>query len=82
MLQVLLVDDEPWVLEGLRSMVNWQRHGFEVCAEAMDGSSAMMMITKLRPDLVLTDIRMPAVSGLEMIEQARRTIAKPPNLSF
>lgn len=78
MLQVLLVDDEPWVLEGLRSMVNWQRHGFEVCAEAMDGSSAMMMITKLRPDLVLTDIRMPAVSGLEMIEQARRTIAKPP----
>lgn len=35
MLKVMIVDDEPWVLEGLRTMVDWEKSGFEVCAEAL-----------------------------------------------
>lgn len=78
MLQVLLVDDEPWVLEGLRTMVNWEKHGFRVCGEALDGPDALAMIRELRPELVVTDINMPVISGLELIEQSKRLLAKPP----
>lgn len=78
MLQVLLVDDEPWVLEGLRTMVNWEKHGFQVCGEALDGPEALAKMQELRPELVVTDIHMPVISGLELIERSRRLLAKPP----
>lgn len=78
MLQVLLVDDEPWVLEGLRTMVNWEKHGFQVCGEALDGPDALAKIKELRPELVFTDINMPVISGLELIEQSKRLFANPP----
>lgn len=46
MLDVLLVDDEPWVLEGLRTMVNWDKYGFQICGEAENGNVAWAMIEK------------------------------------
>lgn len=78
MLQVLLVDDEPWVLEGLRTMVNWEEHGFQVCGEALDGPEALVKMQELRPELVVTDIHMPVISGLELIERSKRLLARPP----
>lgn len=78
MLQVLLVDDEPWVLEGLRTMVNWEKHGFRVCGEALNGPEALVKMQELRPEVVVTDIHMPVISGLELIERSRRLLAKPP----
>jgi two-component system, response regulator YesN len=78
MLQVLLVDDEPWVLEGLRTMVNWEKHGFQVCGEALDGPEALLKMQELQPDLVVTDIHMPVISGLELIERSKRLLVKPP----
>lgn len=78
MLQVLLVDDEPWVLEGLRTMVNWEEHGFQVCGEALDGPEALAKMQELRPELVVTDIHMPVISGLELIERSKRLFARPP----
>lgn len=78
MLQVLLVDDEPWVLEGLRTMVNWEKHGFQVCGEALDGPEALVKMQELRPELVVTDIHMPVISGLELIERSKRLMGKPP----
>ncbi|WP_068783975.1 response regulator transcription factor [Paenibacillus phocaensis] len=78
MLQVLLVDDEPWVLEGLRTMVDWEKHGFQVCGEALDGPEALAKMQELRPDLVVTDIHMPVISGLELIERSKRLFGKPP----
>lgn len=44
MLKVMLVDDEPWVLEGLRTMVNWKKFGFEICGEALNGPDALRLI--------------------------------------
>jgi len=65
---VLLVDDEPLVLEGLTFMIEWERYGFSVCGEAYDGEEALDRIRELDPDLVVTDIRMPAMDGLQLIE--------------
>ncbi|MDR9746294.1 response regulator transcription factor [Paenibacillus taichungensis] len=78
MMNVLLVDDEPWVLEGLRTMVNWNKYGFQICGEAENGNAAWSIIENLRPDLVFTDIHMPSVSGLELIDRSIQNLAKPP----
>lgn len=78
MLNVLLVDDEPLVLEGLKTMIAWERYGFHICGEALSGSEALRMIQDHRPELVITDINMPNLSGLELIEQCNRLLPKPP----
>jgi two-component system response regulator YesN len=78
MMNVLLVDDEPWVLEGLRTMVDWNKYGFQICGEADNGNAAWGIIEDLLPDLVFTDIHMPSVSGLELIDRSIHELAKPP----
>ncbi|MFC5451017.1 response regulator transcription factor [Paenibacillus aestuarii] len=70
MLRVMFADDEPYMLEGLRSMIDWNKLGFEVCGEASDGEDALAVIASTLPHLVLTDVRMPVIDGLELIEQA------------
>lgn len=78
MMKVLLVDDEPWILEGLRTMIEWGKYGFEVCGEALNGPDALELILELKPELVLTDINMPVINGLELIAQLNERMAKPP----
>lgn len=78
MMNVLLVDDEPLVLEGLRTMIRWEHYGFQVCGEASNGSEAFGLIQRLMPELVLTDIRMPVIGGLELIERSNRALKRPP----
>lgn len=78
MLKVMLVDDEPWVLEGLRTMVNWEKFGFEVCGEALNGPDALSLIQEQKPDLVLTDINIPVFNGLELIAKLNASMDKPP----
>ncbi|WP_261301729.1 response regulator transcription factor [Paenibacillus andongensis] len=70
MLRVMFADDEPYMLEGLRSMIDWNKLGFEICGEASDGEDALAMMASTLPHLVLTDVRMPVIDGLELIEQA------------
>lgn len=64
MLKVFLVKDEFVVREGIKNNVDWQAHGYEFCGEASDGELAFPMIQKLKPDIVITDIRMPFMDGL------------------
>lgn len=78
MWNVLLVDDEPGVLEGLKMMIDWESYGFQVCGEALNGPDALRLIKELRPELVFTDIRMPVINGLELIEKTNRMIPHPP----
>lgn len=78
MLKVMIVDDEPWVLEGLRTMIDWEKYGFEVCGEARNGSEAMRLIQEYKPELVLTDINMPVINGLELITKLNELMPKPP----
>lgn len=64
MLKVFLVEDEFVVREGIKNNIDWKAHGYEFCGEASDGELAFPMIQKLRPDIVITDIRMPFMDGL------------------
>ncbi|WP_334076846.1 helix-turn-helix domain-containing protein [Paenibacillus sanfengchensis] len=78
MMNVLLVDDEPLVLDGLRTMIKWEQYGFRVCGEASNGPEAFGLIQRLMPELVLTDIRMPVYGGLELIKRSNRALKRPP----
>ena len=72
MFRALVVDDEPSVLEGLKIMVPWSELDFELCGESSDGQEALLKFERLRPHLVITDIRMPVINGLELINKARK----------
>ena len=67
MYRVILVDDERLIIRGLSSVVPWQELGCEVVGTAYDGASGLRLIRELRPDIVMTDIRMPNMDGLTML---------------
>lgn len=72
MYKVLIVDDEPSIRQGLRTLIDWSRFGFEVCGEAANGKEGLLQYAEYHPDLMLVDIRMPGMDGLDMIEEARK----------
>lgn len=69
---VFIADDEANIREGLKCIIDWEELGFSVCGEAANGEDALKEILRLAPSLVLLDIRMPKLYGLEVIEQARK----------
>lgn len=71
MIRVLLVEDEELIREGLKLTTPWEEWGMEVVGEAGDGEEGMEKILELKPDIVITDVKMPRLGGLEMIEQLR-----------
>lgn len=71
MYKVVLVDDEIWSLEGIKKLVEWEKLGFTVAAQATDAEEALELIDSIRPDVVITDIRMPEISGLELLHRCR-----------
>lgn len=68
---VFIADDEANIREGLKCIIDWEELGFTVCGEAANGEEALKEIVRLQPSLVLMDIRMPKLYGLEVIEQAK-----------
>lgn len=68
--KVLLIDDEPSVIYGLKTMIPWNEMGYEVCGSANNGEDGLNFIKGNSPDLVITDIKMPVFSGLELIKRA------------
>jgi two-component system response regulator YesN len=71
MYSVLLVDDEPLAIEGLQMFVNWEHLGFRVCGVCENGVEALSAARELKPDVIVTDIRMPEMDGLELIGNLR-----------
>lgn len=65
-MQVLIVDDEPYMVDYLRKLVDWEQYGFEHVYTAGGGSMARDMLDKYQPELLITDIRMPKISGLDL----------------
>ncbi len=71
MKKVLLVDDEFLVRVGLRAIVDWQAHGYDIVGEAGDGKEALDLIEKTRPDIVITDIMMQPMDGISLIKACK-----------
>ncbi|MFC9709002.1 response regulator [Paenibacillus sp. NPDC056933] len=67
MLKVLLVDDEIYVRKGMHELIGWDELDMEIVGEAENGLEALKMVECLQPDVVITDIRMPILDGLELI---------------
>ena len=63
--KVFLVEDEIVAREGIRDNVDWRSAGFEFCGEAPDGEIALPLIEETLPDVIITDIRMPFMDGLQ-----------------
>lgn len=66
MLKVFLVEDEAIIRRGIKNNIPWEKEGFEFAGEASDGELAYPMIKKIKPDIVITDIKMPFMDGLEL----------------
>ena len=71
MLRVMLVDDEPLALEGLKLLIDWKKEGFTVCAACASAREAISLLPKSQPHLIVTDIRMAEMDGMRLMERAR-----------
>jgi two-component system response regulator YesN len=74
MYRLMLVDDEPEIRDGLLEIINWEQEGFQVVGVAENGLEALQVAQNVSPDLVVTDIRMPFLDGLEMARRMRQTL--------
>lgn len=73
-MKVFLVEDEFIVREGIKNNIDWGAHGYEFCGEASDGELALPMIQKIKPDIVITDIKMPFMDGLELSKLIKKEL--------
>lgn len=71
MYRVLIADDESIIREGIKCLFDWESLGYTIAGEAANGETAYQQILALQPDIVLLDIRMPGMSGLDVIREAR-----------
>jgi two-component system response regulator YesN len=80
MYSVMLIDDEPRAIESLLYFINWQQLGFEVCGTCDNGEDALELIMRTLPDIIITDIRMPIMDGLELIRRLHERMKIPPEI--
>ena len=70
MLKILIVDDEPDICELIHKLIDWEDLGLVSLGSSQNGVDAMEIILRQKPDIVITDIQMPGMTGLEVIERA------------
>ena len=71
-MDIMLVDDEPFIREGLKRLVDWGKYDCHIAAEAGNGMEALETLKDNSVDILFADIKMPGMTGLEMIEEIRR----------
>lgn len=72
MYRIILIDDEPLILAGIASLIAWEEHDCCIVGKATNGHAAIDLILEAKPDIVITDIRMPVMDGLELIGTCRQ----------
>ncbi|MBQ8638726.1 MAG: response regulator [Lachnospiraceae bacterium] len=77
-MKVLIVEDEPLVLIGIKTLLQNSSHRLQLCQTASNGCAALEIIEQERPEIVITDIRMPKMDGLELIRTCRRKYGEIP----
>ena len=78
-IKVFLVEDEMVIRRGLKNSIDWEKEGYIFCGEASDGELAYPMIIKEKPDILITDIRMPFMDGLELCKLVKKEL---PNIKI
>ena len=68
MYTMLVADDEKWIRERIISSINWAKIGVSIKGEAAEGEEALELCRKIKPDIILTDIRMPGINGLDFLK--------------
>jgi two-component system, response regulator YesN len=76
LIKVLIVDDEYFAREGMKKTIPWQNYGCIVCGEAQDGLEGIELAKELEPDMIVTDISMPEMNGIEMAKAIRTILPK------
>ncbi len=71
MYRIILIDDEPLILAGIASLICWEEHDCCIVGRATNGHAAIDLILDTKPDIVITDIRMPVMDGLELIQACK-----------
>jgi two-component system response regulator YesN len=74
MIKLFLVEDEIVMRDGIKSQIDWKKEDIEFAGEASDGELAYPMILETRPDILLTDIKMPFMDGLELSALVRKEL--------
>lgn len=69
MYKLIIVDDEKWVRMGLKNTIDWEKYEIEIVGEAEDGNQALEIIKKEKPDIIITDIYMDEMDGLELLNR-------------
>jgi two-component system response regulator YesN len=67
----MIIDDEDYIREGLKKIIDWNRYGFYICGEASNGLRGLTQVRELAPDLVIVDVKMTIMDGLEMVKNLR-----------
>lgn len=73
MYKLMIVDDEQIEREGMAQFIPWDKYGIEICGTAWNGADALEKIPECEPDIVLTDIKMPVMNGIELISKLHQT---------
>ncbi|MCR5665689.1 MAG: response regulator [Eubacterium sp.] len=79
MFKLMLLDDEAIVLQGIQKVFDLPKHGYEVVGAYQDGTRALEELAKKQPDLVITDIKMPKMTGIEFVTEAKKIL---PNAEY
>jgi two-component system response regulator YesN len=76
MFKVMIADDESWIRKGLRAMIEWDDLGLVFDSEATDGLEALQLSESRFPDILITDVRMPGIDGLQLAERMLKLIPR------
>lgn len=69
--RIIIVDDEEEIRLGVKRKINWEEYGFEVVGDAENGQEALELAEKIKPDIIMTDIKMPFLDGLQLAEKIK-----------
>lgn len=72
--KVLIVDDDKLIRQDIQALVKWEEHGFVLAGEAGNGAEALDLIKSIKPDIVVTDIYMPVMDGIQLIKSAKSMV--------
>lgn len=72
MIKLMVVDDEHWIREGLKRTIDWSSHGIQFIGDAEDGCKALELIEAHAPEIIISDIKMPTMDGMDLMEEIKK----------